>query len=1042
MKNLYSINTLVKALAISSGLTAIPLNAAISITEIMPSNLSTIVSDKYDYNGYVEIHNDGEQIDLKGWTVTNEKEGKVLWSIRLEQSHILKKGYNLLFFAKDDVAESNSNTASNMNPLFVGTVSQKLTSDEGRLILSNGSERISIAYPKQYPHISYGKKGYMIPSPGIANTSAYELSDRVAAPKFSGTAPGVIYAGGNATVQLQCATADAKIYYTLDGSIPTLEKGTVYESPIALNKTTIVRARAYKDGALYSDVVTGSYLFTDAIYSSCGTSKLPIVSICSDRDHFYGDKMGLCVKGSNGAPSKCSTDMTSANYYQDWLRPANFEYIIDGKVVDSQEVEVGVFGVCSRGHAVKSFKIKANKRTGNNKFQYTKFFADRSYTKYKALALRNGGNGYYMHSRWRDGYMQSLAKGLNIDYQAYQPVGYFLNGEYKGLMGLRERTDEDYIYSNYGYDEDEIEYLRVMKDVGKYVAEIGTDEAYYKMEQYAANNHGDADFYEKMSQMMDIDEYIDYQIIQQFVANTDWVNNNTKVWRKKDGGKFRWILFDTDFGLSTSSTSSANMLNFCMNGNSADNTNTNTGGNTTPAGPGAGGFGGGFGGGGFDFGGGFGGFGFGATVDTKYCTLFKGCMQNEDFKYHFLDRYTYLLETRFTDARLTAVYDSISALVKEEECAMIAAKVSDDTQSNYDSAIQSMLNFAKQRPSVVERQLVAHYGVQSAKADVSVRMNFNGNVPEYRFLVNKIASTSDYKRQLFIGERVKVELRVPTGYKIESWTINGEKKNGTATSYLDTVSTSGMDIEVNMIADSEFRIPKLYINEVCSSNNITEDEYGSKPDWIEIYNSEDQDVDLAGMIIKNVTTAASTQIPYNYSSTVIPAKGRVVIWADKESASGPLHVDFKLSADAAQKIQLILPYAGKEELIDEVTYQTHTKNGSYGRQMDGNSDWTVFASCSDQNLGKKIATPKLENGSLICDDPSGMADVDADGIVYPNPTNSEWTINVDGEYVVSNMLGQVVESGDAYEGMSFGGDYKAGVYLLKIGDKLVKIIKR
>lgn len=1041
MKNLYSIymQRLLKTLVVSAGsLAAISSSAAIKLTEIMPSNLSTIVSDKYDYNGYVEIYNDGDQFDLNGWTVTNEKEGKVEWTLRLTQSHILKKGYNLLFFAKDGVAETNSNVASNVNPLFVGTVSQKLTSDAGKLILTNGSQTISIEYPKQYPHLSYGDGGYMVPSPGADNNAALKIESRVASPKFSGTNPGVVYAGGNATVQLQCATDGAKIYYTLDGSLPSVERGTVYESPIQIDKTTIVRARAYKDGALYSDVVTGSYLFTDDIYASCGSSKLPIVSITSDREHFYDDKLGICVRGTNGAPATCSSDQNqTANYYQSWLRPANFEYIIDGKVVDNQEVEVGVFGVCSRGHDVKSFKIKANKRTGNNKFQYTKFFADRSYTKYKALALRNGGNGYYMHSRWRDGYMQTLARGMNIDYQAYQPVGYFLNGEYKGLMGLRERTDEDYIYSNYGYDEDEIEYLRVMKDEGKYVAEIGTDEAYYKMENFAASNSGDADFYDKLSQMMDIDEYIDYQIIQQFVANTDWVNNNTKVWRKKDGGKFRWILFDMDFGLSTSSSASNNMLNYCINGSTADNTG-GMGGPGGMAGPGGfGGLGGGMGG----FGG-FGGMNMPGFADAKYCTLFKGCMQNEDFKYHFLDRYTYMLETRFTDARLTAVYDSMAALVKEEECAMIAARVCDETQNNYDSAIQSMLNFAKQRPSIIERQLVAHYGVQSTKADVSVRMSFNGTVPPYRFLVNKIASTSDYSRKLFVGERIKVELRVPTGYKIESWIINGETVNGTNSSYLGEVASSGMDIEVKLSSDSEYQIPRLYINEVCASNNITEDEYGEKPDWIEIYNDENHDVDLAGMIIKNVTNSASSEFPYNYSSTVIPAKGRVVVWADKASASGPLHVDFKLSAEVSQKLQLILPYAGENKVIDEVTVQTHSQNGSYGRQKDGQSEWTVFNPCREETLGKLIATPHIENGSKTCDDPTGVADVIAEDIVYPNPTNSEWTINMDGEYVVSNMLGQVVESGMAYEGLSFGGDYKAGVYLLSIGDKVIKIIKR
>jgi hypothetical protein len=354
-----------------------------------------------------------------------------------------------------------------------------------------------------------------------------------------------------------------------------------------------------------------------------------------------------------------------------------------------------------------------------------------------------------------------------------------------------------------------------------------------------------------------------------------------------------------------------------------------------------------------------------------------------------------------------------------------------------------MLNFAQQRPEIIEKQLVYHYGVQSTKANVSVRMNFGGNAPEYKFLVNKIPSMKDYSRQLYIGERLKVELRVPTGYKIQSWKINGETKNGTATSYLDTVASSGMNIEVNFAQDSDFKLPKLYINEVCASNNRTEDEYGAKPDWIEIYNSENHDVDLAGMIIKNVTANASTVIPYDYSSTVIPAHGRVMLWADKETASGPLHVGFKLSAEVSQKIQLIMPYAGKEEVIDEVTFQKHEQNGSYGRKTDGSSDLTVFDVCTTSNIGKQMATPSAENGSKICTDQlADLSDVVADDIVYPNPTGSEWTINIDGEYVVSNMVGQVVESGEAYAGMTFGGDYKTGVYLLKIDDKVIKIIKR
>ena len=31
--------------------------------------------------------------------------------------------------------------------------------------------------------------------------------------------------------------------------------------------------------------------------------------------------------------------------------------------------------------------------------------------------------------------------------------------------------------------------------------------------------------------------------------NTDWPSNNTKIWRERNNGRFRWIVYDTDFGL-------------------------------------------------------------------------------------------------------------------------------------------------------------------------------------------------------------------------------------------------------------------------------------------------------------------------------------------------------------------------------------------------------------------------------------------------------------------------------------------------------------
>ena len=139
---------------------------------------------------------------------------------------------------------------------------------------------------------------------------------------------------------------------------------------------------------------------------------------------------------------------------------------------------------------------------------YTEFFPERSYKKIKSLALRNGGNGYsYVPPKWRDMFIQSLGDRMNLDKQAAQPVSFYINGTFYGMMILTERTDEDYLYHNYGLDEDEIDLIGP-----GYVLEKGTMDAYLNMVEYVRKNYNKDDFYDKLNEMMDIDEYVDYQI--------------------------------------------------------------------------------------------------------------------------------------------------------------------------------------------------------------------------------------------------------------------------------------------------------------------------------------------------------------------------------------------------------------------------------------------------------------------------------------------------------------------------------------------------
>ena len=158
-------------------------------------------------------------MDLKGWTITNIKEGVEDWSLVLDSSHVLPNGYSLLFF---DEGETSSATAKRVQSNYVGSVGEKLTADAGMVIFSNNDEQIAIPYPQQYPHLSYCEDGFMVPTPGKENGGLVtSISNRVVSPTFSGSKPGLYES--NISVELSCATDGAQIYYTLNGDIPTIE---------------------------------------------------------------------------------------------------------------------------------------------------------------------------------------------------------------------------------------------------------------------------------------------------------------------------------------------------------------------------------------------------------------------------------------------------------------------------------------------------------------------------------------------------------------------------------------------------------------------------------------------------------------------------------------------------------------------------------------------------------------------------------------------------------------------------------------------------
>lgn len=1154
--------------------------AVVKINEIMPCNISAYMDGStFDFPSWLEFYNDGDPVELKGATVTAYKEtGKVDWTGVFQESHKIPKGYSILAFDGDVETKSTSSTILGGFPKKLGYKAGKI-----EIVLPNGT-KFSMNYPLQLPNVSYGDGGYMEPTPGEKNSKAF--ASRVPTPHFV-TKPGFYFDEESKEISISCDSANAVIYYTTDGSTPT-EDSHLYEGPIKIKENKPIRAKAFIKGQLSSDVLAGTFVLKSP-YGECSGTELPVVSIVTDDAFLNDDQIGICVKGTNGVAGASSCVEARANYNRDWTRPAYFEYFEGGVLKCGQKVEIGVTGGCSRqdSYKTKSLKIKASKKTGNNRLNYTKFFKEKSFSEMKSLQIRNGGNAYGS-LRCRDGFMQSLGKGMGIDYQGYQPVAYYLNGKYQGLMGLRERTNEDYVFHNYGYEEDEIDVISIKTD--KLSSVVGTLEAYNEMIDYVENHYADADFYEQLSTRMDVEEYIHWLILEQFVVNTDWPGNNTKIWRKRKGGKFRWIVYDTDFGYGMYDSwgpnycdPGLNMIDFSMGVGSAVNWANGVGA-----------------GGGYQF-----------NEKSKWkTTLFYHCMQNEDFKIRFSTEFLKQLNTRFTEEKIMAKWDSIATLVKRDFCATkaISGRVDD-----YTNGIKS---FTSTRCRVIKDQILSKFGMTDSKVKFDFKVKLPEELSEVDYLFNKEAMTgTSVSYNAYLGQKIKIEPKLPLGYKIQKWNLSDslvdtkdlitgstvwtyfydsvmpaknwmdvdyddakwktgkgkfgyasdrdyntnlsygeDKENKYITAYFRTtvdcasdkeykkvsfnvmyddaavvyvngkvvavynlpkdttytydmlavledeyandeessfsidgsmfkkgknviaveihqnkasssdltmkltassVSNAKSDIQGDVFegkvgkdmtvtlyveADDDYKIPSLFINEVCASNNITRDEYDATPDWIEIYNGEAYPVDLAGFTLTNVSKAKSFTFPSSRKETVIPAKGRVLLYADNKPEDGPLHLNFKLDAEQGQKLILSVDYMGENTILDELTYEVHPQNASYGRVSDGGESLTLFAACNRMlNKGLDISTPLAANGSLTCDDPSGLEDSVKQSIsIYPNPVDNTLYVDVptDKPYriMISDCVSRKVVEMESTEKVSMVdvSDLNTGVYVMTI----------
>jgi hypothetical protein len=173
-------------------------------------------------------------------------------------------------------------------------------------------------------------------------------------------------------------------------------------------------------------------------------------------------------------------------------------------------------------------------------------------------------------------------------------------------------------------------------------------------------------------------------------------------------------------------------------------------------------------------------------------------------------------------------------------------------------------------------------------------------------------------------------------------------------------------------------VPELFLNEICSINNSYPDENNQLDDWIELYNADTSTVNIAGYkITNNLSNPSLFTFPQVSSQTTMAPGSFKILWADQNTTQGALHMNFTLNETSGGTIGL---YAQDgETLIDQINYPALLPGRTYGRFLDGNSNWKLLF----------YPTPGAPNSDSIPDVgfKSGLETFDGQYSIFPNPAS-------------------------------------------------------
>lgn len=342
-----------------------------------------------------------------------------------------------------------------------------------------------------------------------------------------------------------------KIHYTIDGSLPSAESPQ-FDDQVTITESTTLRMAVFFGKQQVSKEQVHD-VFIDAKHT------LPIVNLALRSDQVV-DHYG------NFISSKNEHLLGQMKYYDP-----------DQQLKFTHNIKLEIHGESLNAAPQKSFRLTLVDESGNVQGATYPFFGPEAPTYFTSLILRND-EAKFTHLREQVA-NQIVAEATNLDIQRGKPVVLYLNGQYWGLYFLRERFDETYFAQKYGLKAEALGMLEVplgAKIKGSFAPTSKKSKESAEKINKLLNNVARCNrcvSYSEANTILDMENFLDYLLLEFYFANFDWPYNNYKVWRYQSeklyliesefveqlDGRFRWLFFDSDVSFGAGRSPSQEM---------------------------------------------------------------------------------------------------------------------------------------------------------------------------------------------------------------------------------------------------------------------------------------------------------------------------------------------------------------------------------------------------------------------------------------------------------------------------------------------------